>query len=89
VTRRRINFGRGRPSRVQVYARLDTALSDLKRLGGLPTPRESKAIWRDIWQLEAHHSTALEGNTLILREVKTPLESGKAVGAKELRQYLG
>ncbi|HUB40241.1 MAG TPA: Fic family protein [Streptosporangiaceae bacterium] len=83
-----INFGRGRPSRVQVYARLDTALSDLKRLGGLPTPRESKAIWRDIWQLEAHHSTALEGNTLILREVKTLLESGKAVGAKELRQYL-
>lgn len=83
-----INFGRGRPSRVQVYARLDIALSDLKRLGGLPTPVESKAIWRDIWQLEAHHSTALEGNTLILREVKTLLESGKAVGAKELRHYL-
>ncbi len=83
-----INFGRGRPSRLQVYARLGTALSDLKRLGGLPTPVESKAIWRDIWQLEAHHSTALEGNTLILREVKTLLESGRAVGAKELRQYL-
>lgn len=63
-------------------------MSDLKRLGGLPTPAESRTIWQDIWQLEAHHSTALEGNTLVLREVKTLLDSGRVVGAKELRQYL-
>jgi Fic family protein len=38
--------------------------------------------------LEAHNSTAIDGNTLILREVEVLLETGRAVGAKELRDYL-
>jgi Fic family protein len=58
-----------------------------ERLGGLPSPREAQAIWADIWHLEAHHSTALEGNTLVLREVQALLERGRAVGAKSLREY--
>ena len=45
-------------------------------------------MWADIWHLEAHHSTALEGNTLVLREVETLLDQGKAVGAKPLREYM-
>lgn len=80
---------RGRPARATVYARLDAALAELRdRLGGLPTPKESEAIWSDIWHLEAHHSTALEGNTLVLREVEALLEEGRAVGAKPLREYM-
>ena len=75
-------MARGRPSRATVYARLEAALGELRdRLGGLPSPKESEAIWSDIWHLEAHHSTALEGNTLVLREVELLLERGKAVGA--------
>jgi Fic family protein len=31
----------------------------------------------------AHHSTAIEGNTLILKEVERLLRDGKAVGSKE------
>jgi Fic family protein len=58
------------------------------RLGGLPTPKESEYVWSDIWHLEAHHSTALEGNTLVLREVEALLEEGRAVGAKPLREYM-
>ncbi|MGL5852378.1 MAG: Fic family protein, partial [Phycicoccus sp.] len=50
--------------------------------------KESESIWSDIWHLEAHHSTALEGNTLVLREVEVLLDRGKAVGAKPLREYL-
>lgn len=80
---------RGRPSRSTVYARLDAALIELReRLGGLPSPTESEAIWSDIWHQEAHHSTALEGNTLVLREVEELLDRGRAVGAKPLSEYM-
>jgi hypothetical protein len=80
---------RGRPSRATVYARLDEALVELRsRLGGLPSPAEAEYIWADIWHLEAHHSTALEGNTLVLREVEELLEKGRAVGARPLKEYL-
>jgi Fic family protein len=79
---------RGRPSRATLYGRLDAAIKELStRLGGLPSPKESESIWADIWHQEAHHSTALEGNTLVLREVEQLLEQGRAVGAKSLREY--
>jgi Fic family protein len=82
-------MARGRPSRATVYARLDSAIAELSdRLGGLPSPKESEYIWSDIWHLEAHHSTALEGNTLVLREVEVLLDKGLAVGAKPLREYM-
>lgn len=82
-------MARGRPARATVYRRLDDALEELReRLGGLPSPKESEYIWSDIWHLEAHHSTALEGNTLVLREVEALLEDGRAVGAKPLREYM-
>ncbi|MEV4412467.1 Fic family protein [Catellatospora sp. NPDC049609] len=71
-----------------MYTRLEWALSELhSRLGGLPSPLEARAIWDDIWHLEAHHSTALEGNTLVLREVQALLDQGRAVGAKQLSEY--
>ena len=79
---------RGRPRRADVYARFEAAAADLTRLGGLPSPIEAAGIWDDIWHLEAHNSTAIEGNTLILREVEVLLDTGRAVGAKELRDYL-
>ena len=58
------------------------------RLGGLPSPDEAEGIWTDIWYHEAHSSTALEGNPLVLREVEVLLREGKAVGSKELKDYL-
>lgn len=80
---------RGRPSRATVYARLDEAIADLnQRLGGLPSPSEAEDIWAEIWHQEAHHSTAIEGNTLVLAEVEKLLEEGRAVGDKELKEYM-
>lgn len=44
--------------------------------------------WDDIWHVEAHNSTAIEGNTLVLREVERLLDTGQAIGARPLKDYL-
>ena len=81
--------GRGRPPRADVYRRLDAQIAELReRMGGLPDPADAAGIWRDIWYEEAHHSTAIEGNTLVLKQVAELLREGRAVGNKELREYL-
>lgn len=79
---------RGRKSRAAIFQRLEAAVVELQYFGGLPTPTEAKPIWEDIWQLEAHNSTAIEGNTLVLNEVKKLLFNGRAVGGKQLKDYL-
>jgi cell filamentation protein, protein adenylyltransferase len=80
---------RGRPARATVYERLRIQIVELRdRLGGLPSPLEADGIWRDIWLQEAHHSTAIEGNTLVLKQVEQLLAEGRAVGNKELREYM-
>jgi fido (protein-threonine AMPylation protein) len=79
----------GRPPRVALYERLHVQISELReRLGGLPSPIEAEGIWRGIWLEEAHHSTAIEGNTLVLKQVEALLAEGRAVGNKELSEYL-
>ena len=57
-------------------------------MGGLPNPLEAEGIWRDIWYEEAHHSTAIEGNTLVLKQVEQLLSEGRAVGNKDLKEYM-
>lgn len=80
---------RGRPSREVIYERLDVQIEELRnRLGGLPHPVEARDIWRGLWYEEAHHSTAIEGNTLVLKQVEALLEQGLAVGNKELAEYM-
>lgn len=78
-----------RPSREEIYRRLDEAVIELRdRLGGLPAPLEAEGIWTTIWYEEAHNSTAIEGNTLVLKQVERLLADGVAVGSKELREYM-
>lgn len=80
---------RGRPLRSSIHERLAIEVRELReRLGGLPRPAEAEDIWRNIWYHEAHNSTALEGNTLVLQEVKQLLAEGRAVGEKQLKDYL-
>lgn len=82
-------FRRGRPPRRLVYLRLEEAIAELReRMGGLPSPDEAEGIWTSIWYQEAHHSTAIEGNTLVIQQVETLLAEGRAVGNKELREYM-
>lgn len=80
--------GRGRPSRLWIYEAVDGSIAELRRIGGLPGPAVASEIWRDIWYEETHNSTAIEGNTLLLKQVRALLEEGRAVGDKELREYL-
>jgi Fic family protein len=80
---------RGRPSRASLHERLAAEVDELRaRLGGLPLPAEAEDIWTEIWYQEAHSSTAIEGNTLVLREVEALLREGRAVGQKQLKDYL-
>jgi Fic family protein len=79
----------GRPRRADVYQRLDDAFAELReRMGGLPSPVEADGIWTSIWYEEAHNSTAIEGNTLVRKQVEQLLGDGRAVGNKELKEYL-
>jgi len=79
----------GRPSRASIFERLDTQIAELwQRMGGLPNPDEASDIWTGIWYEEAHHSTAIEGNTLVMKQVETLLAEGRAVGNKELKDYM-
>ena len=81
--------GRGRPSRAAVFAAVDDGVRELARIGGLPSPSENAAIWEGIWFEEAHHSTAIEGNTLLFKQVRTLLETGVVTGPpKDLREIL-
>lgn len=76
-------------SRTEVYQRLDAAIAEVRdRLGGLPSPVEARAIWDELWIHEAHNSTAIEGNTLVLREVEQLLLEGRAVGNRQLAEYM-
>jgi hypothetical protein len=63
---------RGRPTRATVFKRFEAGAEELRRLGGLPSPKEATGIWDDMWHEEAHNSTAIAGNTLVLREVSRP-----------------
>lgn len=79
----------GRRTRSALYGRLHVQIAELRdALGGLPSPAKAQAIWHGIWLDETHHSTALEGNTLVLRQVARLLDEGRAVGNKELREYM-
>lgn len=80
--------GRGRPSRRSIYAAVDQEKAMLEGIGGLPHPTVAADIWDGIWYEETHNSTAIEGNTLLLKQVRQLLDEGRAVGEKELREYL-
>jgi len=80
---------RGRKSREGIYRQLEEGVEELRtRLGRLPSPVEAEDIWGDIWHREVHNSNAIEGNTLVLREVELLLKEGRVVGDKQLAEYL-
>lgn len=71
-----------------IFQRFAASITELRAHGGLPDPSEAGILWDDLWHTEVHHSTAIEGNTLVLKEVEALLEEGRAVGSKELGDYM-
>jgi len=71
-----------------VYEQFAASVVELRAYGGLPVFAQAGDLWQNLWHMEVHHSTAVEGNTLVLREVEVLLQQGRAVGAKELKDYL-
>lgn len=71
-----------------IYRFLDVCLSEVRRLGGLPTAREAQQMWGDIWLRETHHSTGLEGNALSLTEVEALLQGERTVDETQRHDYL-
>jgi hypothetical protein len=63
----------GRPSNRLIFARFVETAKKLAEYGGLPSLEQAGDIWDDIWYVEAHNSTGIEGNTLALKEVKALL----------------
>lgn len=81
----------GRPSRQQVFESLDAAKLDLMVIGGLPEPTVFRDVWADIWVEETHNSTAIEGNTLRIKQIQKLLEEGVVSpgdGGHELKEWL-
>ncbi len=70
--------GPGRPSREEVYERLDTAIAEVRdRLGGLPTPTEARAIWDELWVYEAHSSPTRVARARLADREDSPLEASR------------
>lgn len=79
----------GRPGREQIFRRLEESVDELHgQLGGLPGPSQAEDIWTSIWHQDAHNSTAIEGNTLVIHQVERLLDEGAALGNKQLAEYL-
>ena len=66
------------------YANIETLLHTLK---GKNIPTEILENFELAFEIEyAHHSTAMEGNTLTLIETKVILEDGLSIGGKRLQE---
>lgn len=83
---------RGRPKTEQLLARVDAETDLLKeRFGGLPHRLELDHVLREIWLLETHHSTAIEGSSLTPQDVIAVVEHNEARGtlleALEVKGY--
>ena len=89
---RRNSLPRGRPTTEQLLARVDAEVEVLRdRFGGLPHRIELDAVLREIWLLETHHSTAIEGSSLSPQDVVAVVERNEARGslveALEVKAY--
>ncbi len=85
---------RGRPTTEQLLARVDSEAGVLRdRFGGLPHSLELDHVLREIWLLETHHSTAIEGSSLSEQDVVAVVERDEARGtlveALEVKAYAG
>lgn len=88
MTNSQLQSKKGKPTYGAVFQRFAATVELLESYGGLPKPKEAQGIWDELWHCEVHNSTAIEGNTLVLKEVEMLLDEGRAVGSKDIKDYL-
>jgi Fic family protein len=72
-----------------LWAKLGEAFSKNQHLAGIPLPPAlAEHLASVVLTKGALATTAIEGNTLVMREVEALLGEGRAVGAKQLKDYL-
>jgi Fic family protein len=74
-------------STTDVLAIIDAKKSRIDRHRPLP-PDSVRSLREDFAVRYAHNTTALEGNTLTLRETQVVIESGLVIAGKPLREHL-
>lgn len=68
-------------------ARLSAQQQEIARARPLPEPTR-RSLLDDFTIRYAHHTTAIEGNTLTLEETQVVLEHGVTIGGKTVREHL-
>ncbi|MDR2799018.1 MAG: Fic family protein, partial [Bifidobacteriaceae bacterium] len=71
-----------------IFEEFANSQARLQEFGGLPSVSKAADIWDEIWMVEAHNSTGIEGNTLALSDVKEFLEIHKTSGGKKIKEYM-
>lgn len=84
------NFtARGRAPRSAVYERVLAVMHEVTADNGtLPAPARARNAWEELWIADAHNSTAIEGNTLVLAQVRDLLHRQETSGRRPLKDYL-
>jgi len=70
-----------------ILARLGAQQQEIARARPLPEPT-MRSLLDDFTIRYAHHTTAIEGNTLTMEETQVVLEHGITVGGKSVREHL-
>ena len=70
-----------------ILERLTAQQQEIARSRPLPGPT-LRSLLDDFTIRYAHHTTAIEGNTLTLEETQVVLEHGVTVGGKTVREHL-
>ena len=71
----------------EILTRLTAQQQEIARARPLPEPT-LRSLLDDFTIRYAHHTTAIEGNTLTLEETQVVLEHGTTVGGKSIREHL-
>lgn len=81
-------MGADRPEGLpELLARLTAQQQEIARARPLPEPT-LRSLLDDFTIRYAHHTTAIEGNTLTLEETQVVLEHGVTIGGKTVREHL-
>ena len=70
--------------------RMFTKVDEKREMLGVQIPEHSRALQRaqeEFYYLQIYHTTAIEGNTLTLEQMRSIMETGLAIGGKSILEH--